>query len=78
MWNYLRNYFKILVTYLTLETRFLFLNVADLSDESFDLFFLFLDADRVLAADFLNFLSTRGCLSLELGLPVQQLAVGPN
>lgn len=66
------------MAYLTLETRLLLLNVADLGNESLYLFFLLLDTDGVLAADLFNFLGTRGSLGLELGLPVQQLAIRPN
>ena len=67
-----------MTTYLALKTRLLLLNAADLSDEGLDLFLLFLDADGVLAADFLNLFSPGGSLGLELGPPVADLAVGLN
>lgn len=62
--------------YLALKARLLLLNVADLSDEGLDLFLLFLDADRVLATDLLDFFSPSSSLSLKLGFPVADFAIG--
>lgn len=67
-----------MTTNLALKTRLLLFNAADFGDEGLDLFLLFLDADGVLAADLLNLFSPGRGLSLELGLPVGDLAVGLN